>query len=164
MNGVLPKYFFMVTGASEGYTPLNAFDGALLDAGIGNTNLIKMSSIIPPGAQKIEPIPVPPGIFLPVAYGSLQSNVPGEIIAAAVAAAVPDDPALPGVIMEYSTRGRKDDVESIAVAMAEEAMARRGIKDVSIYASSHEVRVESLAAIFAAVVLWDDSFAPQKIM
>ena len=27
----LPTSFFMVTGASEGYTPLNAFDGALLE-------------------------------------------------------------------------------------------------------------------------------------
>jgi arginine decarboxylase len=151
----LPKNFFMVTGASEGYTPLNAFDGALLDAGIGNTNLIKMSSIIPPGASLIDPVPVPPGIFLPVAYGSLDSNVPGEIIAAAVAAAVPDDPSLPGVIMEYSTRGRKKDVESIARAMAEEAMTRRGITKMSIHSVSRETQVHSIAAIFAAVVLWN---------
>jgi arginine decarboxylase len=151
----LPKSFFLVTGASEGYTSLNAFDGALLDAGIGNTNLIKMSSIIPPGAALIAPVPVPPGIFLPVAYGSLDSNVPGEIIAAAVAAGVPDDPTFPGVIMEYSTRGRKEDVESIARAMAEEAMARRGITKMSIHSVSRETRVHSIAAIFAAVVLWD---------
>ena len=150
----LPTSFFMVTGASEGYTPLNAFDGALLDAGIGNTNLIKMSSIIPPGAFMVDPVSVPPGIFLPVAYGSLYSNVPGEIIAAAVAAAVPDDPVLPGVIMEYSTRGRKKDVESIARAMAEEAMSRRGISKMSIHSVSRETHVESIAAIFAAVVLW----------
>lgn len=156
MIGTLPKYFFMVTGASEGYTPLNAFDGALLDAGIGNTNLIKMTSIIPPGVTLIEPVPVPAGSFLPVAYGSLHSDVPGEVIAAAVAAAVPGDPSLPGVIMEYSARGRQKDVESIARAMAEEAMTRRGITQMSIHSVSKEIKVQSLAAIFAAVVLWKD--------
>jgi arginine decarboxylase len=153
----LPKHFFLVTGASEGYTPLNAFDGALLDAGIGNTNLVKISSIIPPGATLIDPPPVPPGSFLPTAYGSLHSNVPGELIAAAVAAAVPDDPTLPGVIMEYSTRGHRDDVESIARAMAEEAMARRGIDKMVIHSASLDVKVQSLAAIVAAVVLWDSA-------
>ncbi|KPL07230.1 pyruvoyl-dependent arginine decarboxylase [bacterium SM23_57] len=156
MIGTLPKHFFMVTGASEGYTPLNAFDGALLDAGIGNTNLIKMSSIIPPGATLIEPVLIPAGSFLPVAYGSLHSDVPGEVIAAAVSAAVPDDPSLAGVIMEYSARGRKEDVESIARAMAEEAMARRGVTQMSVHSASKEIKVQSLAAIFAAVVLWND--------
>ena len=28
-----PKVFFLVAGDSEGYTPLNAFDNALLEAG-----------------------------------------------------------------------------------------------------------------------------------
>jgi arginine decarboxylase len=151
----LPRHFFLVTGASEGYTPLNAFDGALLDAGIGNTNLIKISSIIPPGATRIDPVPIPAGVFLPVAYSTLHSDIPGEIIASAVAAAVPDDPSLPGVIMEYSTKGRRVDVEAIVKAMAKEAMTRRGILKSDIYSASREVKVQSQAAIFAAVVLWD---------
>ena len=157
MISAIPKHFFLVTGASEGYTPLNAFDGALLNAGIGNTNLIKLSSIIPPGATLIDPIPIPAGVFLPVAYGSLHSNVPGEWIAAAVAAAVPDNPSLPGVIMEYSTRGRSEDVESIARAMAEEAMTRRKIPNFEIYTASQDIQIQSLGAIVAAVVLWDNS-------
>ena len=43
-----PTQYFLVSGASDGYMPLNAFDGALLQAGIGNTNLVRMSSIVPP--------------------------------------------------------------------------------------------------------------------
>ena len=42
------QQFFFATGHAEGATPLNAFDGALLASGIGNTNLIKISSILPP--------------------------------------------------------------------------------------------------------------------
>ena len=34
-------------GRAEGGTTLNAFDNALLAAGIGNINLIKVSSILP---------------------------------------------------------------------------------------------------------------------
>jgi len=48
-----PTSHTFVTGSSEGYTPLNAFDGALLAAGIGNTNLVKMSSIVPPGTREV---------------------------------------------------------------------------------------------------------------
>ena len=33
---------------AEGRTPLDAFDNALLAAGIGNVNLLKISSIVPP--------------------------------------------------------------------------------------------------------------------
>ena len=43
-------------GHAEGGTPLNAFDNALLAAGIGNINLVKVSSIIPPfnpGERKV---------------------------------------------------------------------------------------------------------------
>jgi arginine decarboxylase len=150
----MPKHFFLVTGASEGKTPLNAFDRALLDAGIGNTNLIKMSSIIPPGASKIDPVPVQAGIFLPVAYSTLHSDIPGEVISAAVAAALPNDPILPGVIMEYSAHGRKEDAESVVTAMARDAMAYRGISNINIFSASREIKVQSQAAIFAAVVLW----------
>ena len=57
--------------------------------------------------------------------------------------------------MEYSTRGRRVDVEAIVKAMAKEAMTRRGILKSDIYSASREVKVQSQAAIFAAVVLWD---------
>ena len=48
-----PTHYFLVSGASEGFTSLNAFDGALLSAGIGDTNIVKMSSIVPPRCQLI---------------------------------------------------------------------------------------------------------------
>src|SRR5205085_9575333 len=37
-------------GTGEGPTPLAAFDKALLAAGVENYNLIRLSSVIPPGA------------------------------------------------------------------------------------------------------------------
>ncbi len=50
------------SGSAEGTTPLNAFDNALLAAGIGNINLVKVSSILPrprPSAGPAPPIRKP---------------------------------------------------------------------------------------------------------
>ncbi len=40
-------------GTGEGPTKLAAFDSALMSAGIANYNLIKLSSIIPPGSRVV---------------------------------------------------------------------------------------------------------------
>ena len=51
-----------VTGtAREGVTELAAFDACLTEAGIGNLNLIYLSSIIPPGSSLIRGVPPRPG-------------------------------------------------------------------------------------------------------
>src|SRR5262245_63509415 len=44
----------ITAGHAEGGTSLNAFDNALLAAGIGNINLIKVFSIIPPDVPVID--------------------------------------------------------------------------------------------------------------
>ena len=56
-----PKKFTIVTGHAEGATPLNAYDHALLASGLGNLNLLRLSSILPPGAEYVEKLEIPPG-------------------------------------------------------------------------------------------------------
>lgn len=148
----IPTRFFLATGASEGYTPLNAFDGALLKAGVGDCNLVKLSSILPPGCRNVAPFKPFPGSLAPVAYASMTANLPGEIIAAAVACAIPNDPALPGVIMEYSARGNAENAELIVRDMAAKAfeIRNREVKEIISVATEH--RVDQLGAVFAAVV------------
>jgi arginine decarboxylase len=150
-----PTHYFLVSGASEGFTSLNAFDGALLSAGIGDTNLVKMSSIVPPRCQLISPVPLPPGSLVPTAYASISSDIPGEIISSAVAVALPKEPHYPGLIMEYSGRGTKVDIEETVRRMALEGMKlrMRGTKDLISIAVEH--RVQKVGATLAAVVLWD---------
>ncbi|MCD6570831.1 MAG: arginine decarboxylase, pyruvoyl-dependent [Deltaproteobacteria bacterium] len=150
-----PTKYFMVKGRSEGFTPLNAFDGALLDAGIGNTNLVKMSSICPPHAQEIAPIALPHGALIPVAYGSIQSSNPGEVIAAGVAIALSEDEDHAGLIMEYAAISSKKEVEKTAIQMAEQGMKMRDkpIKEIKSLAVEHTVK--RCGCAFAAVVLWD---------
>src|ERR1700758_3341681 len=88
-------------GNAEGSTPLNAFDNALLAAGIGNINLVRISSILPPGLEVV-PLPrIKPGAIVPTAFAAQTGEVPGEVVAAAVGWARPEDPAKNGVIMEF---------------------------------------------------------------
>ena len=150
-----PDAYFLTKGTSEGYMPLNAFDGALLDAGIGDTNLVKMSSIVPPHAMRIEPVRLPGGALVPLAYASINSNMKGQTISAAVAAAFPKDRERPGVIMEYSATGSGDEIERIVRDMAAHGLQMRGLEVDRIESVSASHHVISEGAAFAAVVLWN---------
>ena len=151
----MPTRYFLASGASDGYTPLNAFDGALLQAGIGNTNIVKMSSIVPPHCKLVAPIALPPGALVPTAYAAITSDVPGEIISAGIAVALPEDENQNGLIMEYSAKGERAKIEEIVRNMAMEGMMLRGwkIKDLKLIAI--EYKVKKIGAALAAVVLWD---------
>jgi len=149
-----PTKYFLTAGASEGFMPLNAFDGALLDAGVGNTNLVKMSSILPPACTLITPVKLPYGALVPVAYAAISSQLPGEKIAAAVAVCIPEDSSKPGLIMEYSAKGHKEEVEDIVRNMALEGMKMRGEKVKEVKSISKEHKIEHTGAVWAGVVLW----------
>ena len=153
-----PTSHSFVSGASEGFTPLNAFDGALLDAGVGNTNIVKMSSIVPPRTREraIGDIQLPGGALVPVAYAAMESDIPGSIISAAIAAAWSDDPDKPGLIMEYHAHGHREDAEAIVRNMAEEGLKMRGWNVARVQSLAIDHKVEKIGAVFAGVVLWDD--------
>jgi len=149
-----PTHFFLCAGHAEGETPLNAFDNALRDAGVHNVNLIRLSSILPPAVAQSDVVSLPPGAYVPIAYGTIHSAISKEMISAAVAAAVPADAGNPGVIMEYSARGHAEDAERIVRMMAERAMADRGFAVKEILSLATEHLVEHIGAAFAGVVLY----------
>src|SRR5215470_3739361 len=91
----------MTAGTAEGGTPLNAFDNALLAAGIGNVNLIKVSSIVPPEVDIVDWPQIKPGALVPTASAAMTRSTPRQILPAAVAYALPLDRPKPGVIMEF---------------------------------------------------------------
>ena len=151
----MPTRYFLASGASDGYTPLNAFDGALLQAGIGNTNIVKMSSIVPPHCKLVAPIALPPGALVPTAYAAITSDVPGEIISAGIAVALPEDENQNGLIMEYSAKGERAKIEEIVRNMAVEGMKLRGWKIKDLKSIAIEYKVKKIGAALTAVVLWD---------
>ncbi len=150
-----PTSHFFSCGSSEGTTALNSFDGALLQANIGNTNLIRVSSMIPPRCRLFEPHTLPQGALVPAAYASITSEQPGEIISAAIAAAYPKDKKQAGLVMEYASQGSKEEIEAVACRMAEEGLMMRGLEVKNIRSIAVQHRVERIGTAFAAVVLWD---------
>ena len=140
-------------GHAEGGSSLNAFDNALLAAGIGNVNLIKVSSIVPPDVAIVELPKIRPGALVPTAYAAITSETPGETLAAAVGYALPDDPAKNGVIMEFHGVGTQAEAERAIEAMLAEAFRMRGetIREQRIVAAEH--RVERIGCALAAITL-----------
>ncbi|MCL4318386.1 MAG: arginine decarboxylase, pyruvoyl-dependent [Firmicutes bacterium] len=148
-----PKKYTLLAGSAEGPSRLNAFDNALLAAGIGNVNLIRVSSILPPGAILAEKLEIIPGQLMPTAYGTITSDFQGETISAAVAVGIGQDDEY-GVIMEFSGRCGQDEAESAVREMVRAAFLqrRRELARVIVRASEH--RVESIGCALAAVALW----------
>ena len=149
-----PNQYALVAGRSDGFSPLNAFDQALLAAGVGDTNLVRMSSILPPHCKRLERIKLPYGALVPVAYAQLTSSTVGETIAAAVAIGIPLDPNLPGLIMEYEAPGTLEEIEAQVREMAIAGMNHRNREIKEIQSIGIEMLVERHGAAFAGVVLW----------
>ncbi len=148
----VPTKMALTSGGAEGSTRLNAFDHALLAAGIGNINLIKVSSIVPPDIELIELPFIPGGSLTPMAYATITSDVPGEMIAAAVAAGF-HRPDHYGVIMEYSGKCTAKEASERVIAMVEEAFTTRGIALDDIKVTSTQHTVVKIGSVIAAAVL-----------
>lgn len=148
-----PTRFTMVAGSAEGPSPLNAFDGALLAAGCGNMNLVRVSSILPPGAKEAERLAVPPGSLLPTAYGHISSQTPGQEIAAAVGIAFGEEGSY-GLIMETALLGDAEEAEARIRKMLEDGFRMRGLTPRRLLVKSTEHTVVACGAAFAAVCLW----------
>ncbi|HHW42249.1 MAG TPA: arginine decarboxylase, pyruvoyl-dependent [Desulfotomaculum sp.] len=147
-----PQKFFLTAASAEGHSQLTAFDNALLAGRIGNINLIRVSSILPPGAQYDPDLAIPPGSLVPTAYGYVISDVPGELIAAAVGIGFSAESF--GVIMEFAGRCSRQEAEGRIEAMLREAFDSRGMKLVEVKIAGTEHRVEKIGCALAAVPLW----------
>jgi arginine decarboxylase len=152
----VPERFTLVAGTGEGASILNAFDHALMSAGVADLNLIRVSSILPPGCRRFEAVKLPPGALLPAAYACVTSDVPGEVISAAVAVGRPSRAA--GVIMEFSGRTTLANAQAAVVAMVREALCSRygSETDSEIEVAGVEHTTQRMGCAFAAVALWYD--------
>lgn len=149
----IPTKFTPVAAGAEGHTKLNAFDNALLRAGIGNMNLLRVSSVLPAHCRQTDKLDMVNGSLLPTAYGSIVSDVPGDLIAAGVAIGIQDEDHS-GVIFEFSGRCSAQEAESVLRGMVAEAFAVRGLQLNEVIVRVVEHRVEQTGCAFAAVALW----------
>ncbi|MEG6520420.1 pyruvoyl-dependent arginine decarboxylase [Desulfotomaculum sp. 1211_IL3151] len=148
-----PKKYFVTAASSEGKSKLTAFDNALLKARIGNVNLLRVSSILPPGCEEDPGLVLTPGSLVPTAYGYIVSDIPGDTIAACVGVGINSSDSF-GVIMEFSGKCSKEEAERSINSMLQEAFETRGLELKTIKIASAEHQVDKIGCALAAVPLW----------
>lgn len=140
----------ITSGKSEGPTRLNAFDNALIDAGIGDVNLIKVSSIIPANAQIVRLPPLETGSTVNCVLSHRISNNRGDLISAVIAVALSDNM---GCVAENG--GINKDPKIIredAIFMVEYMMRKRGEKIKNLIVEEINHKVKECGAVVAALV------------
>lgn len=150
-----PQKYKIVSGIGKSIYPLSAFDDALIDAGIGDYNIVKVSSILPAKCVSSQTIDMPKGSILYAAYSSiiLKNDEHGK---AAVAIAIPESKNENGVIFECSSFEETDEPKDKMLRMCEVAMKKRK-KEISKFEYSiKEAKGENKAytVALAAVVMW----------
>lgn len=147
-----PKKFTLVAGKADADSELNAFDVALLRSGIGNLNLLKVTSILPPRAEFVESLEIPPGSLTPTAYASFAGVTPGMLISAAIGVGLSEDTY--GIIMEYSGNCSRREAEAEIRRMVQAAFDTRKLALKNIMVKAVEHRVERVGCVFAGVAMW----------
>ena len=81
----VPSRYFVVAGkATSPVSDLNAFDQALLEAGIGEQNLVSVSSVLPVGIKEVKPEEIAMGAITHCVLAQ-QRGTEGETISAGIA-------------------------------------------------------------------------------
>ena len=84
MELVPSKFFITHSSAVSPVSDLNAFDRALISAGIGEQNLVSVSSVIPKGAQLVERCEMPMGAVTHCVLAQMR-GCGGDVISAGIA-------------------------------------------------------------------------------
>ena len=144
----------IVCGKDEGPTKLNAFDNALSDAGIGDVNLIKVSSMLSANTT-IEELPkLKAGAMVNCVLSEVTSDNPGDEITAVIAAAIGDK--LGCVVETTGINKDLEDLEDEAEFMVRYMMERRDVKINDLIVKSSSTTVKNIASVVASVVYLND--------
>lgn len=123
---LVPTRMFLTKGVGHHKEELRSFELALRNAGIEKSNLVTVSSILPPNCKIIprnEGLKLlHPGEITYCVMSRLASNEPRRLLAASVGLAVPADKSQYGYISEHHAYGQTmriagDYAEDIAAAM-----------------------------------------------
>ena len=104
---VCPKNYIIVKGVGKSRFPLVAFDNAIHDAGIGDFNLLKISSIMPANCKRTSVINLTKGSILYAAYSTItvSKGQQGKVGVAVALSALQEES---GVIFECSAESNPD--------------------------------------------------------
>ncbi len=144
----------IVSGKDEGPTKLNAFDNALSKAGIGDVNLIKVSSMLEANTE-IQNLPkLKPGAMVNCVLSTVTSDKSQDEITAIVAVAIGEKL---GCVVE--TSGINKDVEKLkdkAIFMVKYMMEKRNEKIEELIVEDITHKVSEIGSVVASVVYLND--------
>lgn len=100
---MIAKKYKIGKGVGKSVSRLASFDRALLKAGVGNYNLVRLSSILPAGCKKVDVVDLQEGSLLPTAYSTITSDREGDVLVSSIGIGFTEDDTKVGVIMEHST-------------------------------------------------------------
>ena len=136
---LVPKKFFVSSGcAVSKVSDLNAFDKALLEAGIGELNIVSVSSILPIGAEQVSIRELPMGAITHCVLAQMRGGE-GEMISAGIAYGLRKD-GKGGYVAEGHIHGSKKALREIMEWKMDEMSKLRGIEMEKI-----EYRLEELS-------------------
>lgn len=144
----------IVSGKDEGPTKLNAFDNALTAAGIGDVNLIKVSSMLA-GNTEIKELPVlKPGSMVNCVLSEITSDIPGDEITAAVAVAIGDE--LGCAVETTGINKNPDEIINEAKLMVNYMMEKREVEIKELIVKNATTTVKEIASVVASVVYLEE--------
>lgn len=122
---IIPKRVFLTKGVGKHKEKLASFESALRDAGIAPFNIVRVSSILPPGAKIVSKTKglqyLSPGEIVYIIIAECSTNEPHRLIAASIGLAIPADRNQYGYLSEYHSYG---ETESKAGDKAEDLAAQ----------------------------------------
>ncbi len=106
----VPQKIFLTRGVGRHREKLASFEMALRDAGIAQFNLVRVSSIYPPGCRIVKPdaglAELQAGQVVHVVMSEVATNEPRRLLAAAVGVAIPRDVKQFGYLSEHHSFGQ----------------------------------------------------------
>ena len=110
--GFVPKELFFTKGVGKHREKLTSFELALRQAGIAACNLVRVSSIFPPGCKILSRAHgmrrLQPGQVTFVVMSEAATREPHRLIAATVGVAIPRDENLYGYLSEHHSFGENE--------------------------------------------------------
>lgn len=111
---MIPRKVFFTKGVGKHKRRLESFELALRNAGIEKYNLVRVSSILPPGCKIISKEAglkeLKPGQILYCVLSENASNEPNRLIAASIGCAIPADKTKYGYLSEHHSFGESEEV------------------------------------------------------
>ncbi|MBQ2665249.1 arginine decarboxylase, pyruvoyl-dependent [Methanobrevibacter sp.] len=144
----------IVSGHDEGPTKLNAFDNALSSAGIGDVNLIKVSSMLASNTQVTELPKLKAGAMVNCVLSEVTSDNPGDEIIAVIAVAIGEEL---GCVVETTGINRNhDEVINEAEDMVRYMMDKRNVEIKELIVEYSSATVKNISSAVSSVVYLDD--------